>query len=62
MIEETRQRIESGLADWQNPNSEARKRFEAYLKDAEERMRPYRGMIRRSMVITQEDLQKTITI
>ena len=62
MDTETRARIKHGLATWNDPDSEARKRFELCVKEWDERLRPYQEAIKRSMIITAEDLQKVINI
>ncbi len=58
--EETRKRIEEGLRTWHEPNSEARKRFEAAKKELDKQHRPYQELLERSTRLTAKDMMFTI--
>jgi hypothetical protein len=53
--EETRKRIEEGLRDWSNVDSEARKRFEAARGKWDKALKPLQDAIVASERLTEKD-------
>jgi hypothetical protein len=53
--EETRKRIEENLRDWDDPNSEVRKRFLAAQEKWDEVLRPLEDAIIASEQLTEDD-------
>lgn len=56
----TRRRIERQLRDWDNPNSAARKRFEAAKKRLDREFKPLEDAIKTSTHLTADDYAVTI--
>jgi hypothetical protein len=60
MTNETRQRIEDGLRDWNNPESQARKRFDSAKETWDRKLQPLIDAITASEKITEADLRIVI--
>lgn len=57
---ELRRRIEAALRDWENPDSEARKRFDALRGERQRQLKHLHDQIERSTRLTAEDFAVTI--
>jgi len=62
LSEETRLRIENALLHWNDPDSEARLRFEAIKSEIDLELKPLRDAIVASETITEKDLSLRMTI
>ena len=60
--DETRERIEKELKNWYNPNSEARKRFEAYKEYWDRVFYPMEQAIAESERLTERDYKFRINL
>ena len=60
--EETRRRIEEGLRNWDNPDSPARKRYEAAGKKWDKVTKPMEDAIARSECLTAADFGVIINV
>jgi len=52
----TRRRIEAGLAQWDDPSSDARQRFDASKREWDERLQPITDALEASERLTAYDL------
>lgn len=59
---ETRKRIEEGLAHWNDPDSEARQRFETAKREWDERLQYITDALEASERLTAQDLAFRINI
>jgi len=59
---ETRRRIEAGLAQWDDPHSDARRRFDASKREWDARFQPLTEALEASERLTAHDLTFRINV